>query len=60
MFRCEWCGAIFEHPAEHVYTENLDGENGWMTWHMAVCPSCGEEQISEIKNNESEDEDADL
>ena len=50
MYRCEWCGAVFEQPAERVYRENMDGENGWYTWHMAVCPYCFEEGIDYVTN----------
>lgn len=56
MFRCEWCGSVFEQPAERVYRENLDNENGWYTWHMAVCPKCGEDQIDEIAEDEEDGE----
>lgn len=55
MFRCNYCGAEFEQPAEHIYRENLDGERGWYTWHMAVCPECGDEQIDLIESEEMND-----
>lgn len=55
MFRCNFCGAIFEQPAERVYRENMDGENGWYTWHMAVCPECFDEEIELIDMEETDD-----
>ena len=55
MFRCNCCSAEFEQPAEHTYRECLDGEHGWYTWHMAICPECGDEQIDLIESEEIDD-----
>lgn len=57
LWKCSCCGEIFDEPAEHVYRENLDGENGWYTWHIAVCPVCGDEDFELIEQEDEQDVD---
>ena len=46
LFRCDWCGEIFDEPDTRRVTENLDGENGWWTHTEEYCPRCGFYTIS--------------
>ena len=55
MFCCNWCNGTFDEPRMNTVMENLDGENGWMTWHIPACPFCGDEDIEDMKG---EDDDA--
>ena len=50
MMHCESCGADFEHPAIYCEQENLDGERGYYWHETLVCPFCGEEWITEAKD----------
>lgn len=57
LFRCEWCGEIFNEPDTRSVTENLDGENGWWTHTEAYCPYCGSQDIEEYAEIDEEDDD---
>lgn len=52
MMHCEACGADFEHPDIYREQENLDGERGYYWRETPVCPFCGEEWITEVKDEE--------
>jgi hypothetical protein len=52
MMHCESCGADFEHPAIYRERENLDGEHGYYWHETLVCPFCGEEWITEVKDED--------
>ena len=56
LFRCDWCGEIFDEPDTRRVTENLDGENGWWTYTEAYCPRCGNQEFGEITEDYDEDE----
>lgn len=49
MFRCDACGERFEEPLLCTMQENLDGEHGWETRVVAVCPWCGEGWFKEVE-----------
>ena len=49
MWKCYWCKATFDTPDLQSYTENLDGENGYWTYHYAVCPQCGSDEVEEVE-----------
>lgn len=57
MFRCDWCGALFDEPDTRRVTENLDGENGWWTHTEEYCPYCGSQDFEEYAEIDDEDED---
>ena len=57
MFRCDWCGALFDEPDTRRVTENLDGENGWWTHTEEYCPNCGSQDFEEYAEIDDEDED---
>jgi DNA-directed RNA polymerase subunit RPC12/RpoP len=49
MMHCESCGADFREPALYAYRENLDDEN-WTITTQTVCPYCGTDNITEVKD----------
>lgn len=57
MFRCDWCGALFDEPDTRRITENLDGENGWWTYTEEYCPRCGSQDFEEAAEDDEEPED---
>lgn len=57
MFRCDWCGELFNEPDTRRVTENLDGENGWWTHTEEYCPYCGSQDFEEYAEIDDEDED---
>ena len=57
MYRCSWCGELFEEPVTRSFKENLDGENGWWTYTEEICPSCGSQEIEEAAEDDEEPED---
>lgn len=57
MFRCDWCGELFNEPNTRRVTENLDGENGWWTHTEEYCPYCGSQDFEEYAEIDDEDED---
>ena len=56
MFRCDWCGELFNEPDTRRVTENLDGENGWWTYTEEYCPRCGSRDFEEAAEDDEEDE----
>lgn len=52
MFRCNWCGSLFQEPGRQDITENLDGENGWWTHTDEYCPRCGSGDFEEAGEDE--------
>lgn len=56
MFRCDWCGALFDEPDIRRITENLDGENGWWTHTEEYCPRCGSQDLEEAAEDDEEDD----
>jgi len=56
LFRCDWCGALFDEPDTRRVTENLDGENGWWTHTEEYCPRCGSQDFEEAAEDDEEDE----
>ena len=56
MFRCDWCGALFDEPDTRRVTENLDGENGWWTHTEEYCPRCGSQDVEEAAEDDEEDD----
>ena len=57
LFRCDWCGELFNEPDTRRVTENLDGENGWWTHTEEYCPYCGSQDFEEYAEIDDEDED---
>lgn len=53
-YRCTWCGAEFDEPDVVKSRENMDGENGWQTWSIPVCPLCGSYEIEDIAEDDDE------
>lgn len=49
MYKCEICGTEFDKPETIRHTEIHDGENGWETQHIPVCPICKNEYFEEIQ-----------
>lgn len=56
MFRCDWCGELFDEPDTRCVTENLDGENGWWTHTEEYCPRCGSQDFEEAAEDDEEDD----
>lgn len=56
MFRCDWCGELFDEPDTRRITENLDGENGWWTHTEEYCPRCGSQDFEEAAEDDEDDE----
>lgn len=57
MFRCDWCGELFDEPDTRCVTENLDGENGWWTHTEEYCPHCGSQDFEEYAEIDDEEDD---
>lgn len=53
-YRCYTCGKRFRKPEIVTARENLDGENGWETWHEAQCPKCGGDDFEEDADHEQD------
>lgn len=56
MYRCNWCGELFDEPVTRSFTENLDGENGWWTYTEEICPNCGSQDFEEAAEDDEEDD----
>lgn len=52
IYRCTCCHLIFDEPDVLRRRENLDGERGYYWHETLVCPFCGEEWITEVKDEE--------
>lgn len=52
MYRCLWCGSVFERPATRSYSENLDGERGVWKATVLCCPWCKSDDIEEVDAND--------
>lgn len=49
VYKCRCCKALFTTPIVDRIRENLDEENGWWTYTELLCPSCGSENIEEVR-----------
>ncbi len=54
MMHCWACGADFREPALYAHRENLDDEN-WTITTQTVCPYCGTDNITEVKDESLSD-----
>lgn len=51
MWRCEWCGAEFDDPTDLRHLEALDNDRGLEVQTLKFCPYCGDDNITEVKDD---------
>ena len=54
MYSCECCGEVFYEPIRRRVSENLDGENGWWSGIIQLCPFCGSDYVEEVEDAKDE------
>lgn len=56
MYKCRWCGEIFEEPrVQYEHQGYCGSEAAWERW--SVCPYCGDAGYEEYNEDEEYDED---
>lgn len=61
MYKCDYCGKIFEYPRIKTYKESREfwGMTCYEEFEVATCPFCGDEDFEEYDEDEEEDEEED-